>query len=710
MGDERQGLKWLGMAMLGLGVVGASFAVLQESFELKLVPGLPVRAQSSANATDTAISADTTDADSASTITPGAASRAYVQATEAFDLGRGMLTLQLLEGLEENLPQLADQIVMLRAMSYEGADSPVSAERAWIQLLEEYPNSPLSPRALMGLGRVNELRSQFYDHPVTIDYLQEAVTHQPQNFAFIRHLADVAPNTEDLTPHLNRWRDSRGASFTADDYQIIADAYWEQKEYGKASRAYQSAPITSQNLYRLGRSHQISREQTSAIAAYQRLLAQFPNAEEVGETHLKLAELVDTAAAISLLRQEAARNSSSSPNALQQLSSIYTRAGNRTAAESVRQELWQTFPHSQAAAEVAWAIASQRANAGNLAGAVALAQQVGSQQPNTEWGAQLNFWAGRWMSAQGDTAGATAAYQQVLQRSRSSYYAWRSATLLGLPTGDFNSGRSTVTLQYEPAMLQLPEVSAAVQSLHAVGAANDAWQRWQWENFDRPETTHSLFSRGVLQNRGSNYLDRLQGINTVASLIPLAEDGDVTALQLQQRPDFWQTVYPLHHYDTLVSEAEAFGLNPLVLAGLIRQESRFEPEIVSRSGALGLTQVMPATGAWIADQVGQPSYNLSAANDNLHFGAFYLDYTHRRYQDNSMLAIASYNAGPGNVAQWTQRYSVADPDLFVEQIPFPETRKYVKAVLGNYWNYLQIYAPNTNNLTSRLQDAVAPSS
>ena len=74
-----------------------------------------------------------------------------------------------------------------------------------------------------------------------------------------------------------------------------------------------------------------------------------------------------------------------------------------------------------------------------------------------------------------------------------------------------------------------------------------------------------------------------------------------------------------------------------------------------------------------------------------------------------MLAIASYNAGPGNVAQWTRRYSLSDPDRFVEQIPFPETNKYVRAVLENYWNYLLIYAPNTNNLDAQIQEVVSAS-
>ncbi|MGK7907643.1 MAG: transglycosylase SLT domain-containing protein [Synechococcus sp.] len=629
--------------------------------------------------------------------------RSLMQATEALRLGRAQQSLQLLEDLESQLPELSDRVVMLRAMAYEAAASPVAASNSWQQILDDYPNSPIVPKALLGLKRINEMLSRFPDHPVTIEYLQEAIEQQPQNFAIVRHLAAVAPESKGLTPHLNRWVEARQIAFTADDRQVVADAYWAQREYGKASRAYQPTAANPQNLYRLGRSHQISREPTAAIAAYQKLLAQFPTADEAGQTRLKLAELVNTNAAIALLRQEADRNSEDSATALRNLSRLYARIGNATAASTTRQHLWQQYPQTAAAATEAWEIATQRAKAGNLSGAIELAQQIGTRQADTEWGAQLNFWSGKWMNQQGNSAGAASAYQKVLQEARSSYYAWRAASLLGLPAGDFKSGRTPVNIQYQPSILQLPGASAAVQRLHIMGDAEAAWQRWQWETYDRAATTQSVFVGGVLQNRSGEYLDRLSGINAVASLIQKAEEGDVTAHQLQQRPDFWQTVYPLHHYERLIAEAESFSLNPLVMAGLIRQESRFEPEIVSHSGALGLTQVMPATGAWIAQKVGRSVYNLKTPNDNLHFGAWYLDYTHRSYDNNSMLAIASYNAGPGNVAKWTQRYSLADPDAFVEQIPFPETRKYVKAVLGNYWNYLQLYAPNTNNLANMMQ-------
>jgi soluble lytic murein transglycosylase len=82
-------------------------------------------------------------------------------------------------------------------------------------------------------------------------------------------------------------------------------------------------------------------------------------------------------------------------------------------------------------------------------------------------------------------------------------------------------------------------------------------------------------------------------------------------------------------------------------------------------------------------------------------GTWYLDYTHQEYGDNSMLAIASYNAGPGSVADWLDRFGLADPDDFVANIPFDETRGYVEAVFENYWNYLRLYNPEMGEIMTR---------
>jgi soluble lytic murein transglycosylase len=84
---------------------------------------------------------------------------------------------------------------------------------------------------------------------------------------------------------------------------------------------------------------------------------------------------------------------------------------------------------------------------------------------------------------------------------------------------------------------------------------------------------------------------------------------------------------------------------------------------------------------------------LTAPEDNIKLGTWYLNHTHDTYNNNSMLAIASYNAGPGNVSKWLDNYSMNDIDEFIENIPFPETKNYIETVFGNYWNYVELYEP-----------------
>ncbi|MFS8901960.1 transglycosylase SLT domain-containing protein [Synechococcus sp. H60.2] len=642
---------------------------------------------------------------------------AFLRAYKALQGGQAQAALESLQGLEEKLPVLTDEIWKLRAQAYEKlGDRETARQIWWPKILREYPHSPVAAYALWGMGQVEQLRRQFPTHPLTARALQHLLQQHPDRYDLLRDLAQHHPQTPGLTPLLDRWRQAQEGSLTASDWQILADAYWEQREYGKAARAYKHAPATPQNLYRQGRSHQISREFPQARAAYQALLAQFPEAAEASLTQRRLAELSDLPTALQLLRQVGSGSNPEAPEALLSLSQLYERNDSPQSAQAVRQTLWERFPASEAAANAAWTVAWRQAQAGNLSQAIALAQQIGLAQQDTEMGAQLLYWAGKWRERLGDRAAARQTYQQVLRQFPHTYHAWRAAAQLGWPVGDFSSGRQRVEVDFQPVRQPLPGVSEATQTLHLIGASQLAWERWQGETALRQRDPRQMsvaerFASGILRNNAGEHL---QGINQVAALRFSAEP-DPLLQSLRQRQDFWQAVYPLHYYADpentwegdpyarpgLAYWSRQFNLNSLMVAALIRQESRFEPEIVSASGALGLMQVMPATGRWIAQKVSLAQYSLTNPADNLRLGCWYFDYTHRTYQDNTLLALASYNGGPGNVARWLGRFGFEDPDEFVERIPFAETRGYVKSVFGNYWNYWQLYTPEGRTLVSQ---------
>ena len=197
------------------------------------------------------------------------------------------------------------------------------------------------------------------------------------------------------------------------------------------------------------------------------------------------------------------------------------------------------------------------------------------------------------------------------------------------------------------------------------------------------------FTQGIMRiSQGKN----LRGINQLSTLgNPDDPDNDKKVTKIKNTSEYWQSLYPFPFEEDILKSSRDRNLNPLLVTSLIRQESRFEPEIKSSAGALGLMQVIPPTAKSVAQQMGLRDYSLTNPQDNIKIGTFYLDFTHKKYNNNSMLAVASYNAGPNAVARWVNRYGLADADEFVEKIPYSETKGYVEKVFENYWNLSLIH-------------------
>ena len=146
-----------------------------------------------------------------------------------------------------------------------------------------------------------------------------------------------------------------------------------------------------------------------------------------------------------------------------------------------------------------------------------------------------------------------------------------------------------------------------------------------------------------------------------------------------------------------------------MLYGIARQESRFSPDIVSSAGAVGLMQLMPGTARWVAHQLGRKDFRGAAISDvelNTLFGAYYFKYWFERLDRMPALAAAAYNAGPGRAQNWRPAAPL-EGAVWVETIPFNETRDYVKKVLANSMIYAQALGGAPQSLTTRL-GTVAP--
>ncbi len=167
--------------------------------------------------------------------------------------------------------------------------------------------------------------------------------------------------------------------------------------------------------------------------------------------------------------------------------------------------------------------------------------------------------------------------------------------------------------------------------------------------------------------------------------------------------------FPMPFRDELVARAREIGLDPAYVYGLIRQESRFVTDARSHAGASGLMQVMPATARWTARKIGldySPSM-LSDPETNLKLGTGYLKLVLDDFEGSQAMAAAAYNAGPRRPRRWREG-PVLEPAAWAENIPFNETRDYVKKVLSNASFYAALLSGEAPSLKSRLGRFIGP--
>ena len=364
------------------------------------------------------------------------------------------------------------------------------------------------------------------------------------------------------------------------------------------------------------------------------------------------------------------------------------------------------YSSSDEAAEFRWKIAQTKAKSNDYLGAWQWAQPITINNKTSILAPRAGFWVGKWATTLGKQQEAITAYKSVISEFPQSYYAWRSASILGLNVGDFNTLRVMNPAIIPPQRPVPPAGSETFHELYLLGQDRDAWLQWETEfkNNNQPSVAEQ-FTEGLMRLTKGEYLI---GIDKIAKLEDRETPTEKTEYQaLSQQSIYWQARYPFPYFKEIEKWSTSRQLNPLLVTALMRQESRFQAKIKSPVGATGLMQIMPSTGAWIAPQIGLDfkKINLENPSDNIMLGTWYLDYTHQQYGNNSMLAIASYNAGPGNVAKWLQTIPKKDPDEFVEEIPFDETKNYVRQVFGNYWNYLRLYNPEVSAIVTKYSEA-----
>lgn len=285
------------------------------------------------------------------------------------------------------------------------------------------------------------------------------------------------------------------------------------------------------------------------------------------------------------------------------------------------------------------------------------------------------YWAARAEDQAGRRADAERRWREIIAASPMSYYAQLSARRLRTPLWTAPAGPDTVvhvagvdSAVSRVVMLNL--LGMDVESRFELDALADRAERAPTE---APAIAQGLLAVGEPARALRVAVKALNGGTGSRALL--------------------RSAYPVVHADALAEEARRNGLDPALVAGLIRQESSFNPKAVSAAGARGLMQLMPSVGASIAASRGYPLWNQALLLDpdvSLELGTAHLATSLSRGAPPAR-ALAAYNAGGSRVARWIRRPGSDDPELFAEWIPYTETRDYVRIVQRNAEIYRALY-------------------
>jgi soluble lytic murein transglycosylase len=300
------------------------------------------------------------------------------------------------------------------------------------------------------------------------------------------------------------------------------------------------------------------------------------------------------------------------------------------------------------------------------------------QQREGAW----RYWKARAWKIMGRDSDAEALFAELSREY--NFYGQLAAEELGSAPA-----AGMLSVSYQPTMIEIEVMLAqpAMQrtlALYRMGLREEAAREWSLavRKLDDKQllVASEIASRNEMYDRSINAADRTL----------LLHDFNLR--------------YPAPYRDSLQGRIEETNLEEAWVYGLMRQESRFVTQAKSSAGASGLMQVMPATARWIAQRLGIKDYRkmiISQLDTNLKLGTYYMKNVLSTLGNNPVLASAAYNAGPGRARQWLADRPL-EGAIYVECIPFDETRDYVKKVMSNTVYYAKLFGHSAPTLKQRL--------
>jgi len=408
--------------------------------------------------------------------------------------------------------------------------------------------------------------------------------------------------------------------------------------------------------------------------------------------------------------------SSSAPAFLMNAARVTERSGKLADAAQIWDRVANEYPSSESAPDALFLAGIVRYRLGDFTAALASFQRdlILSTRPRDI--ARAYLWIGKMHEKLGDQASAIQAWQQAQMTDPNGYYGMRAQDIL-LKRQPFESPPSVkleMDLQKErkdaevwmrltfglPPETDLSRPGTLAQDPRFIRGT----ELWELGMYTEARQEFEALREAVKTDPADSFrlANHLLEIGLYRSAIFAAREVlTMAGLESQSAslaaPAYFNHIrYGLYYHDLILPEEERYGMDPLFMFSVIRQESLFEGFVRSSAGARGLMQVIPSTGAQIAAELNWPPLytddDLYRPNVSIRFGTYYLDKNRRLLGGSIYGSLAAYNAGPGNALTWKE-LAGDDPDLFLEVVRFQETRDYIRYIYEIYNTYRAIYSP-----------------
>ena len=607
-------------------------------------------------------------------------------------LGRFQEGISVLNGLESQLPSISDYVIYYQAIGHKGMGNLEIGKTLFNSILSAYPSTGLNERTLIGLGDIYLATRNYEMAENVFRSLYKNETDREDKAFYLNKLGDSLQSQGKHPDALNTYKSlwvefpdsifadvafnnagyissKHGIPFTVSemDYLQRAEIFFDNslwssclEDFSRVSKTPDVKTKMAIALVNLGRLDEAS-NLLATVNSPESLLWRAKISSKQGRDY----DSAETYKQIQLFYPQDPLASEGLYNAAR----LYQINEDTAKAINTYNDLIRRYPGSEFAEDGAWNLGWIYYRQGKLNDAVATFSSY-TNSSSAFNASSSKYWKARALEKQGKNADALAIFRDLAKSQNPTYHSYLAQIKTGLKP-NFGVFHSQAKDQSPGNNSRINKV-ALLAELEMFDDASLEIERMHQES----KSDNDLIQVSILY----------ASVNDFYNSVKIAESlSSPAAISLS---------YPRAYREIVRAYSSKYNVNEYLVYSMMREESRFQKDAVSPANAIGLMQLLPSTAGITSSEVGISGFNTEMLNIprvNIELGIYYLKKVLDQFNGDIHLALASYNAGPHRAEDWIITFPNLSKDEFVEEIPFRETRNYIRRILRSYGAYKAIY-------------------